>query len=318
MSNKEMCLIISLGDNIGHDSTTRPTAHNELFQTKMLTEKSAWDEIVIRAKEVGITTLVIDLADGINYKSHPELWLSEGGWTPEYMTEEVRRLKAMGFNVVPMLNFSAAHDAWLGEYGRMLGTSYYYKVVKDLIYEVCDIFESPELFHIGMNDENEASQKTLTYACYRQFELLMHDVNFMIQCLRDKGARPWMWADIAAKDFEVFEANIEKDVVVSPYYIDSLFYDPILPMSTLPSDVNMRESYKKLTVAGYEIIPCGSNCVASGYSLDHNVRFAMENAVEDKVKGFMMASGRSTNERNKYRYFAALQHVKRAKEKFNI
>ncbi len=314
MYNKDLCLIISLGDNTGNDSSTRPTATGEVFNTKMITEKPAWDEIVLKAKETGINTLVIDLADGINYKSHPELWLKEGGWTPEYMTEEVRRLKAMGFKVVPMLNFSAAHDAWLGIYGRMLATPDYYEVVKDLIYEVCDIFEQPEFFHIGMNGEDEASQRSLTFAAYRQHELLMHDVNFMHQCVRDKGARPWMWADIAAKNFDCFKENVEKDVLVSPYYENHMYPDAQAPLIDSPDHVNMRDSYKKLTEAGYEIIPCGSNGSHNGYTFEHNVRFTKDNAVEEKVKGFMITSWRSTTERNKYRIFAALQHVKEVKE----
>ena len=315
MYDKKICLLLSLGDNIGHDSATRPTATGEVFNTKLITEKPAWNEITDRAKEMGVNTLLIDVADGVSYKSHPELHI-EGGWTPEFMTEEVRRLRAMGFNVYPKLNFSAAHDAWLGIYGRMLGTKDYYAVVKDLIDEVCDIFEKPQFFHIGMNEEGEASQKTLTYACYRQFEFLMHDVNYILQCVRDNGVRPWMWADIAAKDFESFEKNIGKDVLVSPYYFNHMYSDPQAPLIDTPDHVNMRDSYKKLTEAGYEILPCGTNHVHNGYSFEHNVRFTKENAIEEKVAGFMITSWRSTTERNKYRIFAALQHVKEVKEKF--
>ena len=316
MYNKDLCLIISLGDNTGNDSETKPNFKGEVFNTKMITEKDAWDQIVDRAKEKGITTLVIDLADGINYKSHPELWLKEGGWTPEYMTEEVKRLKSMGFKVIPMLNFSAAHDAWLGVYGRMLGTPDYREVVKDLIYEVCDIFETPELFHLGMNNEDEESQRNLTYACYRQFDLLMEDLNFMFKCVRDKGVRPWIWGDAPAKDFDRFEKNIAKDVLVSPYYFNHMFSDPQAPLIDAPDHVNMRDSYKKLTEAGYEILPCGSNHSHNWYSFEHNVRFSQENAVWDKVAGFMTLSGRSVTERNKYRYFAALEHVAEVKAKF--
>ena len=316
MYNKDLCLIITLGDNTGNDSKTKPNFAGEVFNTKMITEKAAWDQIVDRAKEKGITTLVIDLADGINYKSHPELWLEEGGWTPEYMTEEVRRLKKMGFKVVPMLNFSAAHDAWLGVYGRMLGTPDYHDVVKDLIYEVCDIFETPELFHLGMDNEDEESQRNLTYACYRQFDLLMEELNFMLQCVRDKGVRPWIWGHIAAKDFERFEKNIGKDVLVSPYYHNHMYSDPQAPLIDTPDHVNMRDSYKKLSEAGYEILPCGANDSFTPYSFEHNVRFTKDNAVWDKVSGFMITSGRSTTERHKYRYFAALEHVAEVKSKF--
>ena len=306
-------LMLSLGDNFGIDSTTRADYAGNVFNTKILTEKKAWDEIVDFAKAKGFEALVINIGDAICYKSHPELHI-EGGWTPEYMTQEVRRLRAMGFKVYPKLNFSAAHDAWLGIYGRMLGTPDYYEVVKDLIYEVCDIFETPELFHIGMDEEGEDSQRNLTFACYRQHELLIHDVQFMLQCVRDKGVRPWMWADTAWKDFDEFEKNIGKDVVVSPWYFGHMFPDVAAPLPDDAYDIEKRESYRKLTEAGYDIIPAGS--IDAGYNIEHNIRFTLENAVSDKVQGFFMLPRRSTRDRHKFRIFAGIQAASTAKAKF--
>ncbi len=307
-------LMLSLGDNFGIDSTTRADYAGNVFNTRIITEKAAWDQVVDFAKEKGVEALVINIGDAICYKSHPELWI-EGGWTPEYMTEEVRRLRSMGFKVYPKLNFSAAHDAWLGIYGRMLSTPDYYEVVKDLIYEVCDIFETPELFHIGMNEEGEDSQRNLTYACYRQHELLLHDVKFMLQCVRDKGVRPWMWADAFWKDFENFEKNIGKDVVVSPWYFGHMFPDVSAPLPDDPYDIKKRESYRKLTEAGYDIIPAGS--IDSTFNLEHNLRFTLENAVQDKAQGLLIVTGRSTTERNKFRIFAAIQTASSAKNKWS-
>ena len=138
----------------------------------------------------------------------------------------------------------------------------------------------------------------------------------MLQCVREKGVRPWIWGHIAAKDFERFEKNIGKDVLVSPYYHNHMYSDPQAPLIDTPDHVNMRDSYKKLSEAGYEILPCGANDSFTPYSFEHNVRFTKENAVWDKVAGFMISSGRSTTERNKYRYFAALEHVAEVKAKF--
>ncbi|MBQ1229154.1 MAG: uracil permease, partial [Firmicutes bacterium] len=40
---------------------------------------------------------------------------------------------AMGITIIPKLNFSTNHDVWLGEYSRMVSTSIYYGVCRDLI-----------------------------------------------------------------------------------------------------------------------------------------------------------------------------------------
>ena len=100
-----------------------------------------------------------------------------------------------------------------------------------------------------MNNEDEESQRNLTYACYRQFDLLMEDLNFMLQCVRDKGVRPWIWGHIAAKDFERFENNIGKDVLVSPYYVNHMYSDPQAPLIDAPDHVNMTVLQKSATAA---------------------------------------------------------------------
>lgn len=57
----------------------------------------------------------------------------------------------MGFEVIPKLNFSIAHDTWMKDCEKMVPMPKYYEVIKDLIDEVGKIFR-PNLFHIGMDD----------------------------------------------------------------------------------------------------------------------------------------------------------------------
>lgn len=315
MLDNTWCLLMSLSDNMWNDSAVRPDCTGRRFYLKLNTEKEVWDEVVDFAAANGINALLIDVGDGIAYKSHPEIAV-EGAWTPEYMREEVKRLKKKGFAVYPKLNFSAAHDAWLGIYGRMLSTQDYYDVVRDLIHEVIDIFDTPELFHLGMNEEGEASQKLLDYACYRQYELFWHDMNFMFDCVREKGVRPWIWADAAWNDFEEFEKNVAKDVLVSPWYYNHMFSDPAAPLINKPLHVAQRESYKRLTEAGYDILPAGSNHIHNTYNLDHQIRFTRENAVAERSKGLLILTWRQTIERHKYRIFAALQNGGMLKKKY--
>lgn len=61
------------------------------------------------------------------------------------MRKEVERLRAMGFEVIPKLNFSTSHDVWLGDYSRMISTPTYYRVCRDLIEEVAEVFK-PKYF----------------------------------------------------------------------------------------------------------------------------------------------------------------------------
>lgn len=315
MLDKTWCLLLSLSDNMWNDSAVRPDCTGRRFYLKLNAEKKAWDEIVDFAAANGINAILVDVGDGIAYKSHPEIAV-EGAWTPEYMNEEVKRLKQKGFAVYPKLNFSAAHDAWLGMYGRMLSTPDYYEVVKDLIHEVIDIFDTPELFHLGMNEEGESSQKLLDFACYRQYEMLWNDMNFMFDCVREKGVRPWIWADTAWSDFEGFVENVGKDVLVSPWYYAHMFSDPAAPLIDEPLHVAQRDSYKKLTEAGYDIVPSATNDLSLNYNLDHQIRFSAENAVAERVKGFLITCWRQTIERHKYRYFAALQNAGEMKKKY--
>ena len=94
---------------------------------------SLWKEMTEKMAAGRLNVLVIDLGEALVYPSHPELRV-KGSWEPERMREEIARLKRLGIMAVPKLNFSTCHDAWLGEYGRMVSTPEYYGVCADLIH----------------------------------------------------------------------------------------------------------------------------------------------------------------------------------------
>ena len=75
------------------------------------------------------------------------------------MRAEVKRLREMGLEPIPKLNFSTCHDTWLGPYARMVSTPKYYEVAKDLIAETIELFDKPRLFHLGMDEEDERNQR---------------------------------------------------------------------------------------------------------------------------------------------------------------
>jgi len=56
---------------------------------------------------------------------HPELGVSDS-WEPERFVKEMERLRAIGLEPIPKMNFSTCHDAWLKDYGHQVSTPRYY------------------------------------------------------------------------------------------------------------------------------------------------------------------------------------------------
>ena len=83
----------------------------------------------------GCNLLMLDIGDGVIYPSHPEIAIN-GSWPAERLNAEVKRLKKLGLEVVPKLNFSSTHDSWLKDYHKMLTSQKYYEVCADLIRDI--------------------------------------------------------------------------------------------------------------------------------------------------------------------------------------
>ena len=80
-----------------------------------------WLKTTDYAAKKGVNMIVIDVGEGVVYPSHPELAI-EGSWSPDRLRAEVRRLRAMGVEAVPKLNFSTSHNGWLKQYRRMVSS----------------------------------------------------------------------------------------------------------------------------------------------------------------------------------------------------
>lgn len=290
-----------LGDNIADDSVTRETVYGTKFYTKLNTDKTAWTEIAKAAVEYGYKSVLIELADGVKYKSHPEIAI-EGAWEVEELKEELQKLRDMGLTVYPKLNFSTAHDAWLGLYSRMVSTDEYYALVRDLISEVIDIFDKPEMFHFGLEDEGHHAQRRYDYVCFRQHDLYWHDYKFFLDCIREQGVRPWVAFDPYLVNEEKFLEYTDKDVVISPSY-DGNFFSGTTPIIPNPQTVSgkMLESFSKLQNLGYEVIPT---------FIQKNTRVAVSQFVKymnnvissDKVKAMLVSPELSTTHSKKFSF----------------
>ena len=143
--------LLHIGTNMWRDKDAPPQENDKYLPPVTGTiwcdeahfDLDVFHKIVEHLPEFGINTLLLDVGDGMRYDSHPEIGV-KGALTPDELRREVRALRAMGIEPVPKLNFSAGHDAWLGQYERMLTTDIYREVVGDLIHEICEVFEKPK------------------------------------------------------------------------------------------------------------------------------------------------------------------------------
>ncbi len=135
--------------------------------------------VVEAMAEQGMNLLVVDCADGVRYRSHPEL---ERHYTVpmEMLRELADCAHERGIDVAPKLNFAKSgrnrHDMWMAPHSDLVawrsGLEKYWQVAKDLIAELvetcrpgrdvpsghCRPGEHPgRYFHVGMDEDHYRS-----------------------------------------------------------------------------------------------------------------------------------------------------------------
>ena len=167
----------------------------------------------------------------------------------------------------------------------MVGTDQYNQVCKDLIEEVIDLFDTPELLHLGMDEETMDAQAHQPLATIRPYYTMIRDCNFLFDVCRAKGVRPWIWIDKEAINGfggeESFCTGIPKDVLLSNRYYN------MIPNS--PNVCEQSEAvalFKKLEAWGYEQVP---TCSTYAWYLNDKqmMRFAYDRMDHTKLLGFM-------------------------------
>ena len=261
-----------------------------------------WLAITNRMAEVGMNMIVIDLAEGLVYPSHPELAIP-GSWSADKLSAELARLRRLGIEPIPKVNFSATHDAWMGDYARMVSTPRYYQVCADIIRDVSEIFGHPRLMHIGFDEEAAFCQKKNNHVVVRQGDLWWHDFLFIVKEVERRQMRPWMWSDYAWDAGAEYYAKCPKSVVQSNWYY-SVSFDMEKLRQIKDEEIRSRKSvqmheydqvdcYLKLDKAGFDQIPCGGNW-REDLNFSETVKFCRANLSKDRLLGFMMTSWRRT------------------------
>ena len=308
---------------------------------KMDWEDEMWDYIVEEAPKAGINTIVLDICAGIEFASHPEITL-DGAWTRKRLRQELARCKEKGLTLIPKINFSATHDVWLGPYCRMISTPAYYQLCNDLIKEAYELFDHPEYIHLGMDEEDEdhAIRRKNGVVIYRKGKALWDDLRFLIDCVVDTGAKPWIWSCPLFADPEGYKANIDPDeVILSPWYYSAIkeeHWTPVNSRSAIteyyqqdrykgmkidyveqdPFYVNFRNKALPLMKEGYKYVPCASTTEQCPYNTEEILEYFKEGAPDDQIVGYITTTWRPTLVQNKNDVVAAFKYLKEAKEKF--
>lgn len=249
-------------------------------------DKQLWLDVTEQMARDGLNTVLIDVGDGVLFDSHPEIAV-DGAWTPQEMRDEVRRLRALGLNPVPKLNFATSHDVWLKEYSRMVSTKKYYEVCKELIAETMEIFESPALFHLGMDEETVGHQEFYDYLVVRQGDLFWHDIQFFVDQVESRGAQAWIWSDHAWRNRDAFLAKMPRSVLQSNWY-----YAPAVSEADFPNMEHRRKMLKAfddLEAHGFDQVPCGSTLDAPE-NLSNLTKYCGDVISADHLKGYLMTT----------------------------
>ena len=263
-------------------------------------DESVWARVSAKFKNVGVNQIVIDLGEAVEYPSHPELAV-KGSWSADKLRGEIRRLRSMGFEPIPKLNFSTSHDIWLKDYHRMVSSPKYYEVVKNLIRDVCEIFETPRYFHLGLDEEVPGFQNGQKIMIVRQGDLWWNDVLFFVRETERHGARAWVWSDYLRRhEPEEFARRMPKSVVQSPWWYIGKFD----PEKNLPTKAMVR-----LAKLGYDVIPCSSNCYSHPGAMESVVEFCRKTFDPEHVLGFQMAPWLEMNKVFEKRWFESADQL---------
>ena len=286
--------------------------------------EDVWRKAVDDAAKAGMNTIVMEVIDGVQYTSHPEVSRPDA-FSQEWLHAQVAYCRERGIALIPKLNFSATHDAWLGEYARMLSTSTYYGVTRDLIEEVYELFEHPAYIHLGMDEEDNKHQAGRDFVVYRQGKQYMKDLRHLVDCVKRVGATPWIWTcplfDMTDAFVKEFSAD---DVVLSPWYYNAFRPEHWTPVESRaeyvayynegdyakmnirfveedPFLVNFRLKALPLMEKGYRYIPCASVFNRCDWNTVDLMEYFKKYAKDEQILGYISAP------------WCALQPTERAK-----
>ena len=301
MENQEKiwAYLIHLGSNMwtkkGRVASGIRHEEDFTYKEKMFCQKETWQKVTDFLPSCGINTLIIDIGEGVRLDSHPEIAI-EGAWSKDELRTELSRLRELGIAPIPKFNFSCGHDAWMGEYAFMVGTRAYYDFCRDIIEETIELFDTPEFFHLGLEEEDYESQAGNYIAVVRSPEKKMEDALYLFDICRSHGVRPWVWADFKSYGgAERFAEKVPKDVMISTWYYG--FVRDGKDMDQYHEGVRMMKTVEDL---GYDLVPATSTHWGFHLNAKETMLFCKKNISPERLKGFMSAPWMLTIEKKYY------------------
>ena len=295
------------------DYFTSDYLRHRIFSPDFRTEEPVWDRTVKALADGGNNMIVIDLGDAVQYKSHPEIAVN-GAWSTAKLREKLQQCRDLGLEVIPKMNFSCCHSAWLKEYRPLVGTPKYHQVCSDLITEAIELFDGPRFFHIGMDEETFDHQTFFRLALVRQGRMWWEDLAFYLDEISRQNVRPWMWADVIWRQGEeLFTQYISKNVVQSNWYYDKNFN----PDNHFDPNHIYLTGYTMLSKLGYDQIPASSNWQCRE-SYGATVEYALKNIPKEHLLGFLNTCWYQTCEAQEHHIKEAIALMNEAHRKNGI
>lgn len=275
------------------------------YRPRLTFDDETWDKLLKEMAGAGMNLVLIDVGDGIQYESHPEIAV-KNAWSASRLRRELAKLRKMGLEPIPKLNFATTHDIWLGEYARMVSTDRYYAVCRDLIEELLVLFDRPRFFHLGMDEETASHQQKQKYAVIRQHDLWWHDLYFYVDVVERNGSRAWVWSDYGWHHTDLFFRKMPLSVLQSNWYYGTDF-GPGSPRVKF---------YDELDKHGYDQVPTGSNhSHPDNFGL--TVEYCRQRIDPSRLYGFLTAPWRPTLSPCLERHREAIGQVDAAMKSYN-
>ena len=116
MPNQLWAILLHFGCNMwrkeGSFNCHLKDEEESIYRNFLYTDKETWEKVTSFLPSCGINTVLIDMGEGVQYDSHPELAV-KGSWTKDEFREELNRLRSLGLTPLPKFNFSAGHNAFM-------------------------------------------------------------------------------------------------------------------------------------------------------------------------------------------------------------
>ena len=146
-------------------------------------------EIIDAMAQAGLNLLIIDCADGIKYKSHPEL-TRHYSVPMEYLKKIMKHARKYNIEIVPKLNFSQSrfhrHNHWFRPHNGLFDNNEYWEKAFEIIDELIQVCKPCKYFHIGMDEDHD-----------RAHSQYINAIKKLHNGLKQRGMRTIIWNDTA-------------------------------------------------------------------------------------------------------------------------